>query len=83
VPAQIAVLLALTADLFDPVPLDQMATAEHAVGEAAAKFPADLRERLESSAKLSDEDRKTILERAREALASFQPEQATPANPET
>ena len=30
VPAQIAVLLALTAELFDLVPLDQMTEAEHA-----------------------------------------------------
>jgi F-type H+-transporting ATPase subunit alpha len=37
VPAQIAVLLALTAELFDAVPLDQMTDAEHAVREAAAR----------------------------------------------
>ena len=42
VPAQIAVLLALTAELFDPVPLDQMKDAEHAVQEAAANIPAEL-----------------------------------------
>ena len=42
VPAQIAVLLALTADLFDPVPLEQMADAEHAVQEAAASIPAEV-----------------------------------------
>jgi F-type H+-transporting ATPase subunit alpha len=40
VPAQIAVLLALTAELFDKVPLDQMTDAEHAVREAAADIPA-------------------------------------------
>jgi F-type H+-transporting ATPase subunit alpha len=39
VPAQITVLLALTADLFDPVPLDQMTAAEQAVQEAATEFP--------------------------------------------
>ena len=42
VPAQIAVLLALTAELFDPVPIDQMTDAEHAVQEAAANIPAEL-----------------------------------------
>ena len=36
VPAQIAILLALTAELFDPVPLEQMTDAEHALREAAA-----------------------------------------------
>src|SRR5512141_434711 len=39
VPAQIAVLLALTAGLFDPIALDQMTDAEHAVHEAVAKIP--------------------------------------------
>ncbi len=83
VPAQIAVLLALSADLFDPVPLDEMAEAENAVIEATAKLPADLRERLAASEKLGDEDRETIIEQARAALASFQPEPATIAASES
>src|SRR6202044_1183204 len=41
VPAQITVLLALTAELFDAVPLDRMADAEKAVQKAAASIPAD------------------------------------------
>ena len=68
VPAQIAVLLALTAELFDRVPLDQMTDAEHALREAAADIPAEVRERLDTAEKLSDEDRKTIIEIARKAL---------------
>jgi F-type H+-transporting ATPase subunit alpha len=73
VPAQIAVLLALTAELFDPVPLDRMTNAEHAVHEAAASMPAEVCARFESADKLSDEDRKAIIEIARKALAPFQP----------
>jgi len=73
VPAQIAVLLALTAELFDPVPLDQMTDAEHAVHEAAANIPAEACARFETADKLSDEDRKAIIEIARKALAPFQP----------
>jgi len=73
VPAQIAVLLALTAGLFDLVPLDQMTHAEHAVCEAAADIPAEVRDRLNTAAKLSDEDRKTIIEIASKSLARFQP----------
>jgi F-type H+-transporting ATPase subunit alpha len=73
VPAQIAVLLALTAELFDPVPLEQMKDAEHAVHEAATKIPAEVCARFETADKLSDEDRKTIIEIARQALARFQP----------
>ena len=73
VPAQIAVLLALTAELFDRVALDQMTDAEHAVQEAAANIPAEVCARFETADKLSDEDRKTIIEIARQALAPFQP----------
>jgi F-type H+-transporting ATPase subunit alpha len=73
VPAQIAVLLALTAGLFDPVPLNQMTEAEHALCEAAADIPAEVRGRLDTAAKLSDDDRKAIVEIARKSLARFQP----------
>jgi F-type H+-transporting ATPase subunit alpha len=73
VPAQITVLLALTADLFDRVPLDQMTEAEHAVREAAADIPAEVRERLDTAEKLSDEDRETIIQIARKSLFRFQP----------
>ena len=73
VPAQIAVLLALTGKLFDPVPLGQMIDAEHAVHEAAATIPADVCARFETAATLNDEDRITIIEIARKALARFLP----------
>jgi F-type H+-transporting ATPase subunit alpha len=73
VPAQIAVLLALTAELFDRVPLDQMTDAEHALREAAAAIPADVRARLDTADQLSDEDRETITQIARKSLARFQP----------
>jgi F-type H+-transporting ATPase subunit alpha len=80
VPAQITILLALTADLFDPVPLDKMTEAGHAVHEAAAKIPPEVCARFETADKLSDEDRKGIIEIARQALAPFQPKPA--AKPE-
>src|SRR5471032_1715825 len=47
--AQIAVLLALTAQLFDRVALDRMVEAVRAVQEAAASLPAELCARLEST----------------------------------
>lgn len=78
VPAQIAVLLALTADLFDPVPLDEMIIAEQAVQLAAEKIPAEICARFETAEKLSDEDREAILEIARQALAPFQPVSKSP-----
>jgi F-type H+-transporting ATPase subunit alpha len=73
VPAQIAVLLALTANLFDQVSLEKMTDAGHAVHEAAAKIPAEVCARLETADKLSDEDRNAMIEIARQALAPFQP----------
>jgi F-type H+/Na+-transporting ATPase subunit alpha len=83
VPAQIAVLLALTAELFDPVPLDRMTDAEHAVHEAATKIPAEICARFKTAKKLSDEDRKVIIELARQALAPFQPKpEAKPDKPD-
>jgi len=76
VPAQIAVLLALTADLFDPVPLDEMIKAEQAVQLAAEKIPAEVCARFETAEKLSDEDREAIIEITRQALAPFQPKKS-------
>jgi F-type H+-transporting ATPase subunit alpha len=77
VPAQIAILLALTGKLFDPVPMEKMIDAERAVREAAATIPAELCARFETAPKLSDEDRETIIAIARKALAPFQPPPAS------
>jgi F-type H+-transporting ATPase subunit alpha len=70
--AQIAVLLALTAKLFDSVPIDQMTDAEHALREAAAHIPSEVCARFETAETLSDEDRDTIIEIARRSLVRFQ-----------
>jgi F-type H+-transporting ATPase subunit alpha len=83
VPAQIAILLALTANLFDTVPLEKMTDAERAVREAATSIPADTRARLESDAKLNDADRKTLIEAARQALVPFLPKPEPAAPPAT
>jgi F-type H+-transporting ATPase subunit alpha len=80
VAAQITVLLALTAKLFDHVPLERMTEAEQAVRAAAASLAAPLRERLDTDAKLADEDRAAIIAVAAEALLPFQPA-AVPAAP--
>jgi F-type H+-transporting ATPase subunit alpha len=81
VPAQIAILLALTANLFDPVPLAQLTDAEHALQEAAANIPAEVCARFESADELSDADRTTIVGIARKALAAFQPKPESKAGP--
>jgi F-type H+-transporting ATPase subunit alpha len=74
VPAQIAVLLALTSGLFDPVALDPMVEAERAVREAAAEIPPDICSRLETAAKFDDPDRAAIVRIAEQALKPFRPE---------
>jgi len=83
VAAQITILLALTADLFDPVPLDQMTPAQKAVREAATHISPDVGARFETADKLSDDDRTAIIEIARQALVSFQPKpEAEPDDPD-
>jgi F-type H+-transporting ATPase subunit alpha len=73
VPAQIAILLALSGKLFAPVALDQMTKAQHAVELAAANIPPDVCARFASADKLSDADRTVIVDIARQALVPFQP----------
>jgi F-type H+-transporting ATPase subunit alpha len=80
VPAQIALLLGITAKLFDQVPLDQMTDAQHAVYEAAATIPQQVCDRFETADKLSDEDRTAVIEIARQSLARFQPKPDTKPN---
>jgi F-type H+/Na+-transporting ATPase subunit alpha len=79
VPQQIAVLTALTGKLFDTVALDRMSQAEQAVADLAGTIPADIRARLETEGKFSDEDRQAILALCRGALAGFLPQ--TPVKP--
>jgi len=83
VPAQIAVLLALSAGLFDAVPLERMTDAEQAVRKAAAEIPAHVNEHLDSADTLSAEDRETIIDIARQALARFQPKADSLSQPGT
>jgi len=80
---QIAVLLALSAKLFDDVPLERMKEAEQALREAAAKIPAEVTKRLNTADKLSDEDRKTITDLAQQALDTFHPKPKTAAKAKT
>ena len=70
---QICVLLALASRLFDPVPLGKVSEAEAALQKAASQLPADVAERFKSADKLSDADRKVVLDIAKRTLAPFQP----------
>ncbi len=72
VPGQIAVLLALTARLFDSVPLAKMREAELALCQAAALLPEEIVERFTSADNFDSSDRAAILQLAAETLRSFQ-----------
>jgi F-type H+-transporting ATPase subunit alpha len=71
VPAQIAILLALNAALFDPVPLDNMAAAQKAVEEVIPELPDDVVARLEGAEVLTDADREQVTKAAAKVLKSF------------
>jgi F-type H+-transporting ATPase subunit alpha len=72
VPSQIAVLLALHENMFDPIPLAHMPAAERAVADAAAAIPSELCARFEGSEPLRAADREAVISIVRAALASFQ-----------
>lgn len=71
---QIIVLLALTANLFDAIPLEHMSEAEAAVRQSATEMPPDVCARFESAKTLSDADRAVITRIASSALRRFLPE---------
>lgn len=74
VPAQITILLALSARLLDSVPEDRIPEAERALSEAAETIPADVRARFDTAEALSDDDHATLVDLARRALTRFQPD---------
>ncbi len=73
VPAQITVLLALTAGLLDQVPLERVAEAEQVLHRAAAQIPDDVCRRLSLAEEFTAADRGLMVEIARRALADLQP----------
>ena len=73
VPEQIVILVALTGGILDSVPIDKMRDAEQALRKAAADIPHEIRKRFASNDKLSDDDRKAILQVVAKAIAPFQP----------
>jgi F-type H+-transporting ATPase subunit alpha len=70
---QIFVLLALTNGLMDQIPLDKMTEAQVAMKQAAGEIPKDVGGRFATADKLSDADKKAVLDIAAKTLAQFQP----------
>ena len=71
---QIAVLLAATQGLFDPVPLERISVAESTVRAVATTDCAEIGQRITAGADLSEGDRDALLGAARAALAKFPPQ---------
>jgi F-type H+-transporting ATPase subunit alpha len=78
---QIVILLAISAGLFGPVPLEKVAEGVKALRGAAAKMSGEVVGRLNSAPKMSDPDKKVILDLAALALAPFRPAPPPPAPP--
>ncbi len=68
---QIMLLHALTAGLFDEIPLERVAAAERALCEASRKIPQDVRQRRLANSQLSDADLAGILQLAGATLLPF------------
>ena len=81
VQAQIVVVLALTAHVFDDVPLARMAEAERAIVDAALTVPHALAQRIIGERALDDDDRATVVDIARRALAPLGLPQAATTPP--
>ena len=74
VPEQIVVLQALTAGLFDAVPLARMPEAEHTVRDVASRLPVALAGQFELTDKPGAVDVQAVIALAREALLPFHAE---------
>jgi F-type H+-transporting ATPase subunit alpha len=71
-PDQITTLSALTAGLFDSIPLARMSEAQSALRLATGGMPAEIAARFSSTEDLSSADRKAVLDLAALALMPFQ-----------
>lgn len=72
--AQIATLLALNSGLYDRIAVDDVRKAEKVVIEAVTKECPDICARIESGAKMTEDDRQTLLRKAHAALGQAFPE---------
>ncbi len=69
---QIVELLALTAGLFDTIPIEKMKDAETTLVQTNTTIPDETTKRLLSDKPFSNEDKEAILKIARDSLFSFQ-----------
>lgn len=74
VPEQIAALLAVSEGLFDPVPVEDVASVEESLREVVARDLPQLFERIEKGEPFTDEDSATLIEAARRVTEAEPPE---------
>ncbi|MBW1916835.1 MAG: alternate F1F0 ATPase, F1 subunit alpha [Deltaproteobacteria bacterium] len=70
VPEQIAALVAVTGGIFDRLDLDQVERLESKIRQAMTRKLSDLGKRISAGEKLSEEDRESMLNLAREVWTS-------------
>lgn len=80
VPEQIAVLVAITAGLFDNLPISELREAKIVVCARVPERHPDICGRILKGAKLSDDDREALIAAASDAL-NESPEQDSDSNP--
>jgi F-type H+-transporting ATPase subunit alpha len=68
---QVMLLMALTAGLFDPIPLEKMVDAEQAVYGALTRIARNIQASFSQSGTLDDSAKKTIVEAIKRTLASI------------
>lgn len=71
VPRQIVILQVLTSGLLDDIPLKKIPQAEKSLMKVADELPEDFLKKILSGEKLSEEERKTILDRAEKDLSGL------------
>lgn len=71
VSAQITILLALSAGLFEQVPLNQMSKAQSSLQAAVDDFPSELKSKLEAANTLSEQDKRKVMEIAQGQLKAY------------
>ncbi|BBB91868.1 MAG TPA: alternate F1F0 ATPase, F1 subunit alpha [Methylomusa anaerophila] len=76
---QITLLLALTARLFDEIPLDHLPVLEQAVIQTAAEMPQEIRERILTGKILTEQDRDIILAMLKRRFAGWEVNDGTNA----
>jgi F-type H+-transporting ATPase subunit alpha len=76
---QLVVLVAVTANLLDNIPLDQMDEVKKALKKAVQVIPGEIRGRFSGKSELSNDDKNLIIQVIKKAIEEFEPKPASQA----